>query len=465
MKVAPKLYRVESNGKLHLSFNDAQLAAWDSQARFTFMVMGTRGGKTSFSPWWLWREINTTADPEGNNDYLAVTSTYKLFDNAFRPMMQEVFEHVLQTARYWPAAQVFELKDPRKGFWAKRASDRMWGRILMRTAEAWQSLEAMRARAAVLDECGQDSFTTLVWEAVLRRVGQDMGRILGTTTPYNLGYLYTLQQQWLNGDTDFKFLQYPSTTNPAFPIEEYERARRTMPDWRFNMMYGGMFERPAGVIYTDFNDKVHVIDPITLDPSWPTYVGVDPGPLHTAVVWVTENPYSQAYYVRKEYIEGGKTSPEHAFEVSDYAKDKNVVAYVGAARAEHQYRWDWTAAGVNLEQPPISDVEAGIDRVTALLKLRRLYIFRDCKGLCDEFKLYSRDIDDNGQVTDKIADKEKFHFLDALRYVAGMLSLEGAGVSIAAYPERETREPKAPEPKMPDWYSDLRLWRKSLGHT
>ena len=153
MKVAPKLYRVESNGKLHLSFNDAQLAAWDSQARFTFMVMGTRGGKTSFSPWWLWREINTTADPEGNNDYLAVTSTYKLFDNAFRPMMQEVFEHVLQTARYWPAAQVFELKDPRKGFWAKRASDRMWGRILMRTAEAWQSLEAMRARAAVLDEC------------------------------------------------------------------------------------------------------------------------------------------------------------------------------------------------------------------------------------------------------------------------------------------------------------------------
>jgi hypothetical protein len=75
------------------------------------------------------------------------------------------------------------------------------------------------------------------------------------------------------------------------------------------------------------------------------------------------------------------------------------------------------------------DVEAGIDRVIELIKTRRLYIFNHCRGVIDQLKTYSREIDDNGMVTEKIKDKEQYHFMDALRY-----DVIGLGPSILASP-------------------------------
>ena len=59
----------------------------------------------------------------------------------------------------------------------------------------------------------------------------------------------------------------------------------------------------------------------------------------------------------------------------------------------------------------------GIDRVIALVKPKRLYVFNTCKGIIDEFGTYARKLDNDGQPTDKIKDKETFHRLDALRYI------------------------------------------------
>ena len=58
-------------GKLTLSFHEGQARAWKSQRRFIFVLAGTQGGKTSWGPWWLWREIQRTARKGELNDYLA----------------------------------------------------------------------------------------------------------------------------------------------------------------------------------------------------------------------------------------------------------------------------------------------------------------------------------------------------------------------------------------------------------
>jgi hypothetical protein len=70
-----------------------------------------------------------------------------------------------------------------------------------------------------------------------------------------------------------------------------------------------------------------------------------------------------------------------------------------------------------VREPVIVDVEAGIDRVIELFKTKRLFIFKSLVGLRDELGTYSRELDDMGQPTEKIKDKETFHRLDALRYV------------------------------------------------
>jgi hypothetical protein len=63
-------------------------------------------------------------------------------------------------------------------------------------------------------------------------------------------------------------------------------------------------------------------------------------------------------------------------------------------------------------------VEAGIDKVIGLLRDHRLYILDTCTGVLDQIGRYSRKLDKNGDVTEDIKDKETFHYLDALRYVA-----------------------------------------------
>ena len=43
-------------------------------------------------------------------------------------------------------------------------------------------------------------------------------------------------------------------------------------------------------------------------------------------------------------------------------------------------------------------------------------MFDTCAGVLDEIGTYGRELDDMGQPTEKIKDKEQFHRLDALRY-------------------------------------------------
>ena len=95
-----------------------------------------------------------------------------------------------------------------------------------------------------------------------------------------------------------------------------------------------------------------------------------------------------------------------------------MVAWHGGAKGETQPRLDWAAAGVPVQGPPFDDVESGIDKVVALWREKRLFVFSDCKGVRDELARYSRKVDQAGQVTTAIRDKETFHRLDALRYVA-----------------------------------------------
>jgi hypothetical protein len=405
-----ELYTVKGN-TARFTLHKGQAQAWRSTARFTFAIAGTQGGKTSFVPLWLDREIGSC----GPGDYLAVTSSYDLFKLKFLPEMRRYFISI-------------------KG-WSEDKSDRvLWRkdgaqitRIILRSAQSEGGLESSTVKAAVLDECGQSDFRVESWEAVLRRLSLSQGRVLGTTTPYNFGWLKTeIYDRWRAGDKDYAVIQFRSLDNPAFPREEYDRAKRTLPAWKFEMFYNGNFTRPAGMIYGDFSDTENLCKRFEISANWPRRVGVDFGGVHTATVWSAENPQTHIHYLYREILEGNKTTKEHAKEWLSFGE--HVVNWSGGAPSEDQNRRDFSVEGVRINRPPISDVEPGIDRVIDLIKTRRLVVFDDMKGLRDEIGTYARVLDATGQPTDKIKDKETFHRLDALRYLASVIS--SGGVSI-----------------------------------
>ena len=60
---------------------------------------------------------------------------------------------------------------------------------------------------------------------------------------------------------------------------------------------------------------------------------------------------------------------------------------------------------------------AGIDRVYALHKLNKLFVFDDLQKYLDEKLAYSYALNDKYEPTDEIEDKSSYHLMDAERYI------------------------------------------------
>ena len=402
----PPFREVTPEGRMVIRFHEAHKRAWESKARQVFMQMGTGGGKTCFGPVWLHREIQE----RGAGDYLAVTATFPLLKLKMEPDFRSYFETDLKLGKWKAALKVFESHDREHGGPA-------W-RVIFGSAAKAESLESAHAKAAWLDEVGQEGFSRAAWEAVLRRVRVYSGRILGTTTLYVWGwYKNEVFDRWKGGDPTIEVIQADSIVNPAYPREEYERARATMPRWKFNLFYRGIFERPAGLIYDSFDERVCKIKRFALPNGWPRYVGHDFGPNNTAALWYAQDPGTGYLYLYREYLRGGVSAFDHAQEFIRMSQGENVIRRCGGANHEDGWRESFTAAGWPIVKPRMREVEAGIDRVYGWHKQNRLFVFDDMVGYLDEKMSYSRKLDDNYQPTKEIDQKSSYHRMDAERYM------------------------------------------------
>lgn len=222
----PPFYHKNDEGELQLNLHQGQLAAWNSTARFVVVTAGSQSGKTAFGPWWLWREICQ----RGPGDYLVATPSFPLLNLKALPEFKRLFQRHLKLGRYTGSPS-------RKFEFSKEGQIRCFGEDTGIDTNVWfghaqdpESLESATAKAAWLDEAGQKKFKLGSFEAILRRLSIAQGRVLITTTPYNLGWLkQVLVDPWAaahtKGEThpEIQVIRFDSTTNPAFPQAEFSR--------------------------------------------------------------------------------------------------------------------------------------------------------------------------------------------------------------------------------------------------
>lgn len=305
----------------------------------------------------------------------------------------------------------------------------MWGRILLRSAVARGGLESTTAAAAWLDEAGQENFSLDAWEAIVRRLSLFQGRVLVTTTIYNLGWIkWHIYDPWVRGELDdTDIISFASVYNPAFSKEEFARAKRTMQDHRFAYFYLGQFAKPVGQIYP-FDPETHICDPFPIPSHWRVHVGIDFGAVHTATLWVAEDPTTDRCYIYRESLLGDMTTEEHCHWINQQYLDENgdeienVVSWVGGAPGERQQRLDWNRFGVPVMAPTIKSIEAGIDRVISLFKQDKVRVFADCTRTIHELESYRRKTDESGHVSSVIQDHGAYHLMDCLRYAVSSIS-------------------------------------------
>jgi len=417
------LYEVVGN-KLTMRMHPGQLRAWDSERRFVGVVAGTQSGKTSWTGCWLWREIHRC----GPGDYGFICPTFTLMELKALPEFRKFFEHTLRLGEYkaTPVRRFTFSKDGAKRIFSQytEAPD-VPTQVFFGYADSPDSLESSTFKAAVLDEAGQKAFKRESWEAIQRRLAIHSGRALITTTPYfSGGWLRTeIYDRFRNGDPDVDFINFPSIMNPAFPREEFERAQATLPRWKFDLFYQGLFAKPAGLIYDCFEEERHTVQRFPIPSDWRRYVGMDFGGVNTAAVFFAEDPATRRLYAYREYKPavhaGFRTAASHVPML--LLGEPGIPTAVGGSMSEDRWRYEYQRAGLPIRGPATPDVEIGIGRVYAAIKAGEVLFFDDLRGVLDEFSTYSRELDANGEVTDKIADKETFHRMDCIRYLLGFL--------------------------------------------
>lgn len=419
------LYTVNKAEKIvDVYLHKGQRDAWDSLKRFVFMLAGKQSGKTIYGPVHLHRWIREF----GAGDYLAISATNDLFIAKMLPALKQYFVNDLGIAKYWPGDRIFELCDPLTGkFGAGHGYEyeKMWGRIILRTAESEAGMQSFSAKAAWMDEPGL--YDARVWKDVRGRVSLAAGPVLGTTTPYDMGWLkQQIYDAWVKGDPEIDVINFVSTVNPFFSQAEYESLQRSMQPYQFAMDYKAEFGRPPAAIYEDFVDAMkedggHKVKRFVIPNEWPRMVAVDPGIVNPGKVWVAHDPKEDVFYLYRA-AKGGKRrdAKEHARDDVTFAREngERVIWWAVGAKSEKYWREDYKSAGAaGVREPDTMDVEEGIDRVTQLIRQHRLYVVDDLRELIDEMMSYSREIK-NGEVTKNIKDKATFHLMDALRYFA-----------------------------------------------
>ncbi len=391
-----------------ITLHDWQAQAWRSKQRFIFFCAGVQSGKTTFGAVWIINE----SEKCGPGDYLIVAPTYKILQQSTMQKFQEI------APRGWgvfnKAESTFRTRSGRTFF--------------LRSADKPESIEGITAKAIWADEASL--MKPKIWVMMQGRVSRTQGRILMTFTPISLNWIYheiendktRKKEAQQNGQdprsvSDIDFIRFSSVDSPYFPVEEFERARRTLPTHAFQLRYQGIFGKPEGLIYPDFQDYM-IVDPIAIPKEWNTVGGIDFGQANPFVALKGAiDPKDDCLYIYDEYYMPRKTYDEHQQHLSEditYFADPSGAQDIEELRARG---FDVHAAN--------NDVRMGINAVTERIKTERFKVFNTCVNTIDEFSLYQRERNQSsGEWRDKPL-KQNDHCLDSARYL--ILGLESQG--------------------------------------
>lgn len=225
---------------------------------------------------------------------------------------------------------------------------------------------------------------------------------------------------------DWKFYHLNTDCNTAIS----ERWKKSFFDAIDNSMLEtrrvGAFASFHGAVYPDFNNSVHVIQPIKLSDQWYRRRSIDFGYQHpTVCLWGAKDQHNN-WYIYDEYSQSNLTAEQHVSNIN--AREAWNTKFHGATYADTQAaqeRAEFHKLGLFTANAK-KDIFAGIESVKRHLKVRsdgkpKLFIFNTCKNLIREMRTYryhrSSDRGLNPKAAKDAPIKKDDDHVDALRYL------------------------------------------------
>lgn len=294
--------------------------------------------------------------------------------------------------------------------------------ICLKGADNEDSLRGAGLDFVVLDEYA--SMKPNVWQEIIRPMLSDrQAPALFIGTPKGKNHFWEI---WVKGQkTDAAFSSYQAKTemNPYIPRAEIKDAQETMNERYFKQEYEASFEDFTGLIWPEFNQKSHVIQPFEF-PSYFEKIGaLDFATTGTTAALFGAIDEDKNLFIYEEYYAQDK----RASEVSDSLRGKVNFFYADPAghRKElnkngllYSFFEEYQDYGITLMDAQ-NDVNAGINRVAENFKRNKIKIFSTCKNLLQELERYhwSEEKETANGILAPKPYKNFDHACDCLRYM------------------------------------------------
>lgn len=218
----------------------------------------------------------------------------------------------------------------------------------------------------------------------------------------------------------WKFYRLNTEKNKYNSPEWFDAWSNSLPEDMRACRIRGDFLHFEGLIYKEFSNIKHVIEPFAIPPEAKLYIGIDFGFRNAAVIWIFE--YMDNWYIYDELLLHEVLTEDMATQIKNRHFTPTTKVWCD---------WEDPAAMTRLKEnsiypiPAIKDVNVGIESVRIKLLgangIPQLFVFKNCVETIKEFKRYTwQKVAKNPLNLQNPPDKpKKFedHLLDGCRYV------------------------------------------------
>lgn len=260
------------------------------------------------------------------------------------------------------------------------------------------------------------------------RVLDRCGEIFGTMTPLK-GLTWVHDVIYLNKYDDdevwCEFMEWGD--NPFLDKQTVKSLSSAMGEEELDSRRYGKFVGGGGLVYSSFDENIHVVEPFDVPREWYDNISIDPGLKNPLSCHFYACDFDGNVYVIAEHYKKDLEIQVHAREILKIAdslgwhrnSSGNLTALIDSASNQKTLASTKSVSelfydmGIDVNTKVNKDLFSGISRVRMYLKdangKTKLYIFKNCVNLIREIKNYRWG---NGDAPVKKDD----HALDELRY-------------------------------------------------
>jgi phage terminase large subunit-like protein len=244
-----------------------------------------------------------------------------------------------------------------------------------------------------------------IYEECKMRVLDRKGDLFGTMTPLK-GLTWVYDEIYLNkyADDEVFYIQMEWGDNPFLDKSEIEALTKSMSPETLDSRRYGNFRSCGGLVYPEFDQNIHVVEPFDIPYEWQDVISIDPGlrnPL-SAHFYCEDNDGN--IYVAAEHYDREKDVCYHAEKIKEIAdrlgwhrdRNGNLEALMDSAAEQRTLASKKSVAelfreqGIDADCRVNKDMFSGVNRVKNLFAARppKIFIFKNCVNMIREIKGY-----------------------------------------------------------------------------